>query len=109
MAYPFSVLNQETMVNDSIGGQDVLVVFSPDSGAGIVFDRSVDGASYTFIENGDGTISDEETASIWDATTGEATEGPLAGSMLSRVKSTAVFWFGWKDCYPTTRVYGLNS
>ncbi len=53
VAYPFSVLNQETVVNDSIGGQDVLVVFSTDSGAGIVFDRSVDGASYTFIENGD--------------------------------------------------------
>ena len=109
VAYPFSVLNQETVVNDTIGEQNVLVVFSPASGAGIVFDRNVDGASYTFIENGDGTLFDEETGSVWDATSGEATEGPLAGSMLARVKSTAVFWFGWKDWYPTTRVYGLNS
>jgi len=109
VAYPFSVLNQETVVNDSIGEQDVLVVFSPASGAGIVFDRSVNGTSYTFFDNGDGTLSDEETGSIWDAATGEATEGPLAGSMLARVKSTAVFWFGWKDWYPTTRVYALNS
>jgi hypothetical protein len=34
--------------------------------------------------------------------------GPLAGSRLPRIKSTSAFWFGWKDFYPHTRVYGVD-
>ncbi|MBN1667050.1 MAG: hypothetical protein JW862_08170 [Anaerolineales bacterium] len=33
----------------------------------------------------------------------------MAGEALERVKSTSSFWFGWKDWYPETRVYGLEE
>jgi hypothetical protein len=33
----------------------------------------------------------------------------LAGEQLEWVKSTASFWFGWKDWYPETRVYGVDE
>jgi hypothetical protein len=52
------------------------------------------------------TLSDAETGSIWEGLTGLAIDGPLAGEQLTRVKSTSSFWFGWKDWYPETRVYG---
>jgi hypothetical protein len=39
----------------------------------------------------------------------EAIAGPLAGQQLQRLKSTIVFWFGWKDFYPETRVYGVDA
>lgn len=108
VAYPFSVLNQEPVLNDHIGDQNVLVVFSTASGAGIVYDRTVAGEPHTF--SGDSiSIVDAETGTRWDATTGMALEGPLVGQRLSRVKSTAVFWFGWKDWYPDTRVYGESG
>ena len=108
VAYPFSALNAEPVLNDMVGAQPVLVVFSPASGAGIVFDRIVAGDTLTF--SGDSrSITDAETGSTWDATTGLALAGPLAGAQLARIKSTAVFWFGWKDWYPDTRVYGESG
>ncbi|HSR32601.1 MAG TPA: DUF3179 domain-containing (seleno)protein [Anaerolineae bacterium] len=51
-------------------------------------------------------MTDAETGSTWDGLTGQAIGGPLIGKRLARVKSTASFWFGWKDWYPETRVYG---
>jgi hypothetical protein len=41
-------------------------------------------------------------------TAAEAIAGPLVGQQLQRLKSTIVFWFGWKDFYPETHVYGVD-
>ena len=47
-AYPFSVLNNTPVVNDTIGDEPVLVTFDANSGAGVVFSRVVDGQTLTF-------------------------------------------------------------
>jgi hypothetical protein len=107
VAYPFSRLNDTPVVNDTVGGTDVLVVFNAGSATGIVFDRQVDGQALNFEQGGEGlTLVDVETGSTWDGWNGVATAGPLEGQTLTRVKSTSSFWFGWKDWYPDTRVYG---
>jgi hypothetical protein len=107
VAYPFSRLSDTPVVNDTVGGTDVLVLFNADSATGIVFDRQVDGQSLTFEPTGDGlTLTDTQTGSTWDGWNGVATAGPLEGRTLSRVRSTSSFWFGWKDWFPNTRVYG---
>ena len=54
-------------------------------------------------------LSDEETGTLWDGLTGKAIDGPLAGKRLTRLKSTSSFWFGWKDWYPDTRIYGIDE
>ena len=115
VAYPFGALNEQPVVNDVIGGVPVLVVFEADSGASAVFGRRVNGQTLTFSA-GDGlpapaaqaqvTLTDAETGSSWAGLTGVATSGPLAGEHLSPLKSTRAFWFGWKDWYPGTRVFG---
>jgi len=109
VAYPFSTLNNEPVVNDVVGEHNLLVVFDPDSAASVVFDREVDGQVLTFSETSPGTLTDAETGTTWDAFSGEALDGPLAGRALQRVKSTRSFWFGWKDFFPETRVYGLEG
>ena len=108
VAYPYGKLNDTPVVNDAVGGTSVLVVFQAESATGVVFDRNVDGQLLTFeLENSDSlTLVDTETGSTWDGLRGLATDGPLAGTQLQRVKSTSSFWFGWKDWYPNTRVYG---
>jgi hypothetical protein len=109
VAYPFSVLNDTPVVNDEVGSTPVLVVFNEDTGTGVVYDRRIDGESLTF-ENSEGlTLTDAETGSLWDGLSGEATSGPLAGQILTRLKSTSSFWFGWIDWYPDTRIYGLSE
>ena len=38
-----------------------------------------------------------------------AVAGPLQGAALERIKSTPVFWFGWSDFHPQTRIYSLDT
>jgi hypothetical protein len=110
VAYPFSVLSLQPVVNDQVGDRPVLVVFDEDTATGVVFDREREDQTLTFTlpdpEPDALTLTDAETGSTWDGLTGRATDGPLAGEQLTRLRSTASFWFGWKDFYPDTRVYG---
>lgn len=109
VAYPFRFLSAEPVVNESVGERQLLVVFDPDNATGLVYDRRVGDEVLTFTPVGDGAITDTETGTSWDPFSGRATSGPLAGEQLDRVKSTVVFWFGWKDFYQDTRVYGLEE
>lgn len=106
VAYPFSALNDQPVVNDEIGGEPVLVVFNIDTGASAVFSRVLDGQTLTFSQKDGLTLTDAETESGWDGMSGMATSGPLSGKQLARIKSTSSFWFGWKDFFPDTRVGG---
>lgn len=86
-AYPFSVLNENPVVNDTVGNDPVVVTFDAGSGGGIVFSRIIDGQTLTFqaIESEDDSsegplyIRDNETQTRWLALTGEAVEGELLG------------------------------
>lgn len=108
-AFPFGVLNAEPVVNYEVGGEPILVVFNAETGTGVVYEREVDGQVLTFTQVEDTTITDAETGTKWNGLTGKALEGALIGSTLTRVKSTASFWFGWKDWYPDSEIYGLEN
>ena len=109
VAYPFRVLSAEPVVNDSIGDHHLAVIFIPGKATGMVFDRKFDDHVLTFTATEDGQLSDSETGTIWDPFNGRAISGPLVGEQLNRIKSTVVFWFGWKDFYQDTLVYGLQE
>lgn len=109
VAYPFRILSTEPAVNDSIGDHDIVVVFDSDYGGGLVYDRHIGDRQLTFAITQDGNMSDAETRTVWDPFSGEAIEGPLTGEQLGRIKSTVVFWFGWKDFYQDTLIYGLGE
>jgi hypothetical protein len=111
IAYPFRVLNNEPVINDMIAGQVILVTFDRENASGIVFDRQRNDQTLSF-EASDGdpfTLLDKETNSSWDALSGLATAGPLAGEQLERIKSTTIFWFGWTDFHPDTKLYGIEE
>ena len=54
-------------------------------------------------------IVDKETGSRWNAITGDAFDGPLAGKSLQRVFQTQVFWFAWRNFFPKTRLWGVEK
>ena len=108
IAFPFSVLNNEPLVNYENNNNSFLVLFDQATGLGIVFDRTVEDQLLSFKLQDNFKIIDNETGSTWDGITGEAIDGPLAGKRLTRLKSTASFWFGWKDFHPDTIIYGLE-
>ncbi|MBI3959204.1 MAG: DUF3179 domain-containing protein [Chloroflexi bacterium] len=108
VVYPFSRLAEQRIANDTVAGQPVAVIFDPATRTALAFRREVDGQTLTF-RPGDGegaTFVDEETGSTWAALTGAAASGPLQGKGLERLPGTSSFWFGWKDFYPDTLVYG---
>ena len=111
IAYPIRALNSEPLINDSVSGHEILIVYDQKSANGVVYDRQVDQQtlSFTLLDPSALVMTDEESNSTWDALSGEAIGGPLAGQRLVRVKSTIVFWFGWKDFYQDTLVYGLDA
>lgn len=118
VAYPNDVLTEERVVNDTVGGVDVVVFWQPgqasalddarlsegkDVGASGVFGRTVNGETLTFVMDGE-TIVDEQTGSVWNIL-GVATEGELAGEELTPVVKVDHFWFSWAAFRPDTRVY----
>jgi hypothetical protein len=122
VAYPYDVLRREQVVNETVGGEPVVVLWKPgtasaldddavaagrDVGSAAVFSRTLDGASLTFRSEG-GRIVDEQTDSEWNAL-GRALEGELTGEQLERVVSIDHFWFSWAAFRPDTRVYEPQS
>jgi hypothetical protein len=107
IAYPFSLLNEQPVVNDQVGDTAVLIWFDPETAVSVAFDRTVSDQTLTFTaSSASRQLQDVETGSTWDALTGTAVEGPLTGTQLTRLKSTASFWFGWKDIHPDTLLFG---
>jgi len=118
VAYPFSTLERVRVVNDTVGGVPIVVLFvkgvasaldrpsiadSRDVGTAAVFQRRLDGRTLAFRSQGDGVI-DDQTKSSWNIL-GQATAGPLRGRVLSPVVSGQHFWFSWAVFKPKTRIY----
>jgi hypothetical protein len=117
-AYPFSLLEARPVVNDTVGGQPIVVFFKPgtasaldlsaiadsrDVGSGTAFSPVSDGRTLTFSSNGN-TFTDAETGSTWDIF-GNAIAGGLKGKALAPIVSGNHFWFAWAAFKPETRVW----
>jgi hypothetical protein len=118
VAYPYEVLEEIRVVNDSIGGQDVVVFWESgtasaldtqilaegrDVGTANAYSRQIDGRDLTFRLE-DGRILDEETGSEWNVL-GQAVAGELQGAQLEPVVAINHFWFSLAAFKPETRVY----
>jgi len=118
VAYPYDVLQKVRVVNDTVGGTDVVVLWAPgtasaldagtvpggrDVGAANVYARTLDGQRLTFALNGE-RIVDTKTGSEWTVL-GRAVRGALAGKQLAPIVAVNHFWFSWAAFKPETRVY----
>ncbi len=121
-AYPFSLLLERLVVNDTIEGKDLVIFFSestfspfapdlnPDLthqasqpvGSTGVYEPIVDGRRLTFKVD-QGRFLDEETGSEWSIL-GQATAGPLTGAQLAPVLHGNHFWFAWVAFRPDTEL-----
>ena len=117
-AYPFPLIAEVGVVNDSVGGVPVTVFWGGDTadaldsgvvregraiGTGIAYLRQVDGRPLTFVKEGE-VFRDQETSSTWTLL-GEAVSGPLAGTRLEIAVHRNDFWFAWGAFFPEGDVY----
>jgi len=122
VAYPYDVLEQVRVVNDTVGKTPVAILWQPgtasaldarviaegrDVGSVNTFSREFDGRTLTFRLDGE-RIVDDDTGSTWNVF-GQAIDGPLQGSELSPVVHINHFWFSWAAFRPETRVYSADA
>ena len=118
VAYPYDVLEDVHVVNDTVGGVSIVVLWAPgtasaldagivargrDVGAATTFSRELNGQTLAFAFE-DGRVVDQQTGTEWDVL-GRAVSGSLAGSQLAPIVSINHFWFSWAAFRPETRVY----
>ncbi len=118
VAYPYTALETQRVVNDNVGGKPVVVFWtggtasaldSPsvaggrDVGSAAVYSTELDGQRLTFRTDGE-RIIDAETGSEWGLL-GRAVSGKLAGRQLTPIVSVNHFWFSWAAFKPETRIY----
>jgi hypothetical protein len=124
MAYPFTILSEQHIINDTIGDSSVVVFWQPgvasslersiidnsrDMGTATLYSRQLeDGQVLEFVWNADTqTITDAQTGSVWNLF-GEAIEGKLVGTTLQQQRFAPHFWFAWVAFHPETLIYGDN-
>jgi len=92
-------LQRDRVVPVETQGVD-LVVTHTEGGAVQAFRASVNGRELDFESSAPGRMTDEQTGSQWDATTGEALSGSMQGSRLDRVQGTLSYEAAWNAFHP---------
>jgi hypothetical protein len=106
-AYSFGDLIRTRVINDVLGGSDVVAVHDQRSNLVAVFDRTVAGRELTFAQADEPLrMIDAETKSVWNKLDGRAISGPMVAEQLAMLPSFELFWFAWTDFYPDTSIYG---
>ena len=106
-AYPQEILDQEPVINDSLGGGDLVVVTPDDGGGSRVYHRSDihfvrvqrdqgERGSILLIDNAAGSWRLEEDALVHTSD---------SSIRLRRLPSRTAYWFGWYSFYPNTEVF----
>jgi uncharacterized membrane protein YraQ (UPF0718 family) len=110
-AYPFTVMGDNPIVNDSLGSEKIVVTFDKTTKtSGGAFNRKIEGDMLTFVYNQNGNssiiaMSDVETGSKWNIFTGESTSGPMKGKRLQAMEYNVSFWFAWADWHPSSAIF----
>ena len=108
-AYPFNVLWWHEIVNDTLGGEPVLMTYCPLTGSGIAFDPRVDGSPRNFGVSGllfrsNLTMFDRQTETLWNQMLLSGICGLDRGATLRRLPLVETTWSFWKTLHPSTTV-----
>jgi len=111
-AYPFGILWWHELVNDHVGGVDILVSYCPLTGSGIVFDPTVDGEKRDFVVSGllyrsNLVMSDELGEGLWNQMLLGSQCGMDRGKELGRLPVVETTWGDWKTRYPATTIINM--
>ena len=113
-AYPIQTLIWHEIVNDTVGGEPLLVTFCPLCNTAIAFKRTVGGQVLDFGTTGRLRFSnlimyDRQTETWWQQATGEALAGELTGTQLEFLPATIISWGDFKTSYPQGKVLSRTT
>jgi hypothetical protein len=113
-AYPLAILWWHEMVNDTLGGRNILVSYCPLTGSGLAFDPIFDGELKIFGVSGllyenNLIMFDRQTRSLWNQLLLGSQCGPDRGKALPRIPIIETTWSHWRALHPNTTVVTRNT
>ena len=105
-AYLKESVEKARIINDMLGGLNILVLWDQQSQDVLFYNRELDGSILEFSINANGEIFDSSTNSTWSFS-GSALTGPFSdsSSQLEPIVGTTTFWFAWFNFHPHTELY----
>ena len=111
-AYPVAALQQDRVINDSVGGTDVVVIASPNSEAARVYERG----EFRFALGADASAAAglptelvDSDGGVWQVTEEHLVSAADASHVLGRLPTHMSFWFGWFQFHPDTEIYSQGD
>lgn len=106
-AYPQEILDQERVINDSLGGE-TLVVVTPDAGGGSrAYQRR--GQQFLELQRDESATSGlfllDNAGQRWELEEDVLVHPSDPSIRLGRLPSRSAYWFGWYSFYPNTEVF----
>ena len=115
-AYPKRILAWHEMVTDTIGGEDVCLVYCTLCGSAIPYRATVASVHHEmgtsgFLYRSNKLMYDAATKSLWNTLTGEPVVGPLVGRgiRLEVLPVVTTTWGEWRRHHPGTTVLSLET
>lgn len=108
-AYPFKLMGEEAVLNDTVGGTDIVVTFYAAEQLATSFFRQFEDQKLTFekVSSTDAVfpflLRDLETGTTWDLL-GRGVGGPNTGKQLVQVPANNAFWFAWATFWQNTGI-----
>jgi len=109
-AYPFRAMDAETVINDTVGGNEIDIVHHAAEQLAIPYFREFNGQLLSFEKVGSLNTAlfpfmmrDSQSETTWDLL-GRGVDGPNTGQQLTQVPAHNAFWFAWATFWQNTGV-----
>lgn len=106
--YPIEIIGYHHQVQDTVGGEPVMVTYCSVCRTGRVFSPFVNGKFEKFrlvgMDHFNAMFEDETTKSWWRQVSGIAIAGPLKGNALKEIPSEQMRLGAWIRKYPNTLI-----
>ncbi len=107
-AYPIEIIGYHHQVQDTVGGEAVIVTYCTVCRTGRVYSPQVDGKKESFrlvgMDHFNAMFEDATTKSWWYQATGEAVAGPLKGTALKEIPSQHMSLRSWLRNNPNSYI-----
>ncbi|MBI5963817.1 MAG: DUF3179 domain-containing protein [Chloroflexi bacterium] len=113
-AYPIQILMWHEIVNDTVGGEPLIVSFCPLCNTAIAFKRTFNSTVLDFGTTGRLRYSnlimyDRQTETWWQQATGDAIAGEHTGAQLEFYPASMISWMDFKNLYPNGSVLSRET
>lgn len=113
-AYPIQILMWHEIVNDTVGGEPLMISFCPLCNTAIVFKRTFDRMVLDFGTTGRLRYSnlimyDRQTETWWQQATGDAIAGVHTGAQLELYPASMISWEDFKGLQPDGKVLSRDT